>query len=265
MKRILVYLVAISLVNTLAILMNPAYADVNSFQTDKSFYIPGNKIYFTGTVGINDYQKPVTLVIHDPTGKFILILGNYSDSIYTFKMTINTNDQAQFSTKGTYSATAFVESPSTGETIKFDFSPDGLPVIHAPNANETETNNPTSTTLQHFHSQVNENMATNDLAGNPQKIQTTTPSSSEKPTSQLSPSTILYPLISLCGVGIVAGVLFMKRRRKSTLAVQEHSVTTQTDDEQMDDYALTVLKNRLAKGEINLEEFNAIKNVLAEP
>ena len=247
-----------------------AYAEVNSFQTDKSFYIPGNKIYFTGTVEITDYQKPVTLVIHDPTGKFVLISSNYSNSIYTFEMTVNTNDTSQFYTKGIYSATAFVENPSTGKTITFDFSPDGSPVTHQvpSTANTTGTTNSGQPNSQHYKSQLNENVATNDITGNPQKVQTTISGSSEKTSAPSISPNILYPVISLCGVGIVVALFYVKKRNlKSDVKKHDHQqfVPTVIQDEQKDDYAMVILKNRLAKGEITLGEFNSIKNVLSEP
>ena len=186
----------------------PVYAEVGSFQTDKSFYTPGNKIYFTGTVGIGDYQKRVNLVIHDPTGKFVLISGNASDSIYTFEIVVNINGTNQFSTKGTYTATAFVEDPSSGQTINFDFSPDGSPVIHQPAQN---TNTGTTTGQpppQNYQAQLNENVATSDTTGNLTMVK----SPVAKPATPFDFKTILYPLISLCGVGIVAAVIYFKKQ-----------------------------------------------------
>lgn len=246
--------------------MIPAYAEVNSFQTDQSFYTPGNKIHFTGTVGIGDYQKHVNLVIHDPAGKFVLISGNYSDSIYTFEIVVNTNDTNQFSAKGTYSATAFVEEPSGGKTITFDFSPDGSPVIHQvpPNTNTGSTNSG-QTTPQHFMTQLNENIAMSDVAENLTK---TNPSSTfEKPSVPFDFKNILYPVISLCGVGIVIAVIYFKKiNLKPTMQKNNRSQqsTQMIISEPDDDNAMVILKNRLAKGEITLDEFKAIKDALSE-
>jgi uncharacterized membrane protein len=246
----------------------PAYAEVNSFQTDKPFYTPGNKIYFTGTVGIGDYQKQVNLVIHDPAGKFVLISGNYSDSIYTFEVVVNTSDTNQFSTKGTYGATAFIGTQYGGKTITFDFSPDGSPVIHqtSQNANATGTTNSGQPVAQHHQIQLNENTVMNDVAGNLAKIQTP---SIEKPTVQSDFKNILYPVVSLCGVGIVAAVIYFKKINLKLGAQKSHeaqqSTPTIVSAESDDDYAVLILKNRLAKGEISLDEFKAIKDTLSEP
>ncbi|MGI0072543.1 MAG: hypothetical protein ACREA3_01875 [Nitrosotalea sp.] len=246
----------------------PAYAEVNSFQTDKSFYTPGNKIYFTGTVGIEDYQKQVNLVIHNPVGKFVLISGNYSDSIYTFEVVVNTNDMNQFSTKGTYSAIAFIGTQSGGKTITFDFSPDGSPVIHqtSQNTNITGTTKSGQPIAQHYQIQLNESTVMNDVAGNLTKIQT--PSTFEKPPNQFDFKNILYPVISLCGVGIVVVVIYFKKINLKLGTQKIHgpqqSTPTMVSAEPEDDYAMLILKNRLAKGEISLDEFKAIKDTLSE-
>jgi len=245
--------------------MIPAYAEVNSFQTDQSFYTPGNKIYFTGTVGIGDYQKQVNLVIHGPTGKFILISGNYSNSIYTFEMVVNTNDTNQFSTKGTYSATAFVGNPSDGKTITFDFSPDASPVIHqVPENTNTGSTNSSQPTPQHFMTQLNENIVMSDVPGN---ITKTNPSSTfGNSSAPFDFKNILYPIISLCGVGIVIAIIYFKKiNLKPSMQKNIRSQqSTQMVISESDDDAMVILKNRLAKGKITLDEFKAIKDVLSE-
>ncbi len=253
-----IFLILVVLVGNFLI---PAYAEVNSFRTDKSFYTPGNKIYFTGTVGISDYQKQVNLVIHNPMGKFVLISGNFSDSTYTFEIVVNTNDTTQFSTKGTYGATAFVGTPSEGQTIAFDFSPDGSPVIRqTPPVNNPGTSTGQSSS-QHYQTQLNEGIATSDVTGNLTKVQIPPV---EKPVTPFDFKSIMYPLIALCGVGIVIAVIYFK---KTNLIFNVQKTTprpsTQTiSSEPEDDYAILILKNRLAKGEINLDEFKAIKNEL---
>ena len=245
--------------------MIPAYAEVNSFQTNQSFYIPGNKIYFTGTVGIGDYQKQVNLVIHGPTGKFVLISGNFSDSIYTFEIIVNTNDTNQFSTKGTYSATAFVGDPSNGKTITFDFSPDGSPVIHqVPENTSSGTTNSGQPTPQHFMTQLNENVVMNDVAVNLTK---TNPSSTfGNSSAQFDFKNILYPVISLCGVGIVIAVIYFKKMNlKSSVQKNNSSLqSTQMVISESDDDAIVILKNRLARWEFTHDEFIAIKDALSE-
>lgn len=243
----------------------PAYAEVNSFQTDKSFYTTGSKIYFTGTVGIGDYQKQVNLVIHGPLGKFVLISGNYSDSIYTFEIVVNTNDTNQFSSKGTYSATAFIGDPSGGKTITFDFSPDGSPVIHqVPQNTNAGTTNAGQQTPQHYVAQLNENISMSDVGGKQIKVNAST---IEKSASPFDFKNILYPVISLCGVGIVIAVIYFKKinlKPSKQKSIKPQPTTQTMISEPEDDSAMLILKNRLAKGEINLDEFKAIKDALSE-
>ncbi len=242
----------------------PAYAEVVSLQSDTSIYSFGNKIHFTGTVGIGDYKKLVNLVIHDPAGKFVLISGNYSDLTYSYQIVVDTNNTDQFYTKGTYQAIAFVDKESEGKTLYFDFSPDGSPVIHqGPSTNPTETT-PNQSTSQHYQVQLKENVGINEATGNP-----TSAPSALIPANSSAPfdvKNILYPIISLSGAGIVIVILY--NRRKSSETRQKSGTMTQSTEtapESTDDYALMILKNRLAKGEITLDEFKTIKDTLSEP
>lgn len=250
--------------------MIPVFAEVMSLQTNQPFYTHGNKIYFRGTVGIGDYQKLVNLVIHDPLGKFVLISGNYSDSTYTFEMVVNTNNTAQFSTKGTYQAIAFVGKESDGKTLNFDFSPDGSPVIHQipPSTNTPETSNSNQSLPQHYQSQLNENIGLADTTENLTKA-VIPKIPEEKSLKQVDYKNVLYPLISICGAGIVITILYVRKRSstketKRRPSIQQPHVETDLANLE-DDYAVMILKNRLAKGEITVEEFKAIKNELDEP
>lgn len=247
-----------------------AYAEVTSLQTNQSLYTHGNKIYFTGTVGISDYQKLVNLVIHDPTGKFVLISGNYSDPTYTFEIVVDTNNTDQFYTKGTYAATAFTGKEPEGKIISFDFLPDGSPVIHhlPQNTNSTEIIN-SNQLGQHYQTQLSENIGVGDVTENITKVAIPASAYPEKSSNQYDFKNILYPIISLCGAGIVAAILY-GRKRNSRTGRQEPEKTQPLSStiviaEPEDDYAIMILKNRLAKGEITIEEFKAIKDALAEP
>ena len=86
---------------------------------------------------------------------------------------------------------------------------------------------------------------------------------------------VLYPLIALAGAGVIAAVLIGKKNKlwfntnsKSTLK-QDFSdssgPTQQENDSIEEDYSLMILKNRLAKGEITIEEYNRLKDALKEP
>ena len=109
---------------------NATTPSVSSFQTDRNLYTTGSKIYFTGIVAKSDSQKLVNIAIHDPSGNFVLITGGFSNSDSTFKIAIDVG--SQFTTKGTYSATAFIGKESDGKTVSFDFSPSSGPLTTTP-------------------------------------------------------------------------------------------------------------------------------------
>ncbi len=103
----------------------PAFAEVETFQTDKLFYSNGEKIIFSGTV---DYDPTglVTIVIRDSNDKFVLLTQALIEFDNTFKRSINSNEK--FSVHGIYNATAFLVNMTEGELTRFDYSLDGSPV-----------------------------------------------------------------------------------------------------------------------------------------
>lgn len=112
----------------------PAYAEVTSLKTNAPFYKGGSKIYFSGTILDTDPPN-VTLLLFDPTDKFISLASGIADSNHTFQIIVDTStsdNQQKFSIKGTYNATAFIATKENGKTIEFTFSPDGSPVISSP-------------------------------------------------------------------------------------------------------------------------------------
>ena len=292
----------------------PAYAEVTSVQTDRTFYTPGSKIHFTGTVARDDYQKLVNIVIHDPAGNFVLITGGFSNGDSTFQITQDAGNQ--FRVKGTYNATAFIGKESDGKTVRIDFSPDGSPVIHSTPQTQTTQNNPSSSSSQsqgstqttqnnvqtsttgtnndpsvdqiiqqridaakklkelldqqkgkHVSTELSENIGVGDY-GSP--IVNAGPASNLF--GQYDFKNVLYPLIALGGVGIVVAILFSRKRfampQLNTLSTKkpiEQSPTISSSDEPEEDYALMILRNRLVKGEISVEDFKSIKEVLIEP
>jgi uncharacterized membrane protein len=81
---------------------------------------------------------------------------------------------------------------------------------------------------------------------------------------------ILYPVISLVGVGIVVSILYLRKKQKIPINnIKKETVTPSAPavvpEKQDEDYAMMILKNRLAKGEITLEQFKEIKDELSEP
>ncbi|MDE1726846.1 MAG: SHOCT domain-containing protein [Thaumarchaeota archaeon] len=251
----------------------PAYAEVESLQTDRPSYATYMNMYFTGTVDKADAQKSVNLVIHDPYGKLVLITSNASDSNGIFHIIINTNDPNQFSLKGTYGATAFVTDESGGKTISFDFSPDGSPVNHqtsTQNNSQTSQNIAENNTvlkslnLQHSNSIVEHSVNITDTV-TVSKINSTVYHSEQSSTSY-DFKNILYPLMAICGAGIVGLILYLRKKKcdSETTDNKESELSSHDDNETKDDYALMVLKSRLAKGEITLEEFKTLKDILNE-
>src|SRR5215831_9074915 len=106
----------------------PAYAEVTTLKTDSTFYKGGSKISFSGTILSTD-QPEVTLIMFDPNNQFLLVASGLADSTnHTFQITVDTgsqDNQAHFSLKGMYNATAFVTNKTAGKTTSFIFSPDG--------------------------------------------------------------------------------------------------------------------------------------------
>jgi hypothetical protein len=85
-------------------------------------------------------------------------------------------------------------------------------------------------------------------------------------------SNLLYTVIGIGSAGAAGAVVYsMKNKFKhkvdysSYFTSPEKTETTKPSTQSDDDYALMILKNRLAKGEITVDEFNKLKNVLKEP
>jgi uncharacterized membrane protein len=136
--------------------------------------------------------------------------------------------------------------------------------------NSNPSSNPSQNTQQTI--QLNENIGVNDI--------TTNMASQKSPSVQKNNLTsggstnfdanvILYPMISLVGVGIVVTILYLRKKRKTPNTEVETRkdapLPIDSPHEQHDgDYAMTILKNRLAKGEITLDEFKILKDELSE-
>ena len=85
-------------------------------------------------------------------------------------------------------------------------------------------------------------------------------------------SSMLYVILGVVGAGGVgATVYIMRNKPKSRDYSQYFPSTEKTETSENssiaseDDYALMILKNRLAKGEIAIDEFNELKKALKEP
>jgi len=306
-------------------LIMPAYADIKSLKTDKTFYKKGDKIIFSGTVEDEDVGEFVTVVVEDPAGNFVTLGSGYVTIDKDFEVTIDTNAKKikeKFASHGVYNATGFVENKTNSKWVVFDFSLDGSPVIHqtqqpvpaqqpaqqepsqtqqpspTPQPNEeveSETDNEDTTIQEKIKERI-------EAAKKEREAQTTTPPQTgsdetavnqtttgesttatddtkvtgNKPTtSGVSTaidlgSNLLYVVIGLGGAGAVAGVVYGIKNKnrhnqgnKPVVKIREPSERSSIPSE--DDYALMILKNRLAKGEITIDEYNALKEALREP
>ena len=238
------------LILPLSVMLLPAYAEVTSLQTDHSLYSADMEIYFSGTVDSSDTGKLVNLMVFDPSGKLVMMTGGYAESNGTFQIPASTNDPTQFGLKGTYSASAFVNAKSDGKTIEFDFSPDGSPVTHT-----TQT---PAAGLKHSET-MDEQMAASDLT-NMSRLQAQSPLAGHLAAVGLSD--VIYPVMAACGAVIVVFIAYHRKKRAAKPSAP--SQEAQVDDSAEPDYAMMILKNRLAKGEISLDEFKTMKDVLSE-
>ncbi len=118
---------------------------------------------------------------------------------------------------------------------------------------------------------LNENLSVGDLSGN---ITLSNVGTAENKSSSFNFNNLLYPLIALAGVGVIVAVVYGKKNglwfspnQKSRIKYETNNSESveKTSELQEEDYALMILKNRLAKGEITIEEFNRLKDALKEP
>ena len=137
-----------------------------------------------------------------------------------------------------------------------------------PSPSVTPTVTPTVTPAVTLDEKVN----LNDTTGNKttQKSENNSQNFSSINFGNFDIKNILYPIISLIGVGIVIVVLYFRKKQKNvnTGTLQTSSTLAPTEsisEVQDDDYAMTILKNRLAKGEITIDEYKTLKEELSEP
>ena len=130
----------------------PAYAEVETLQTDLTFYSPGDKIVFSGTVADEDTGL-ATIVIRDSNDKFVLLTQAFINPDNTFERSVDTNEK--FSKTGIYNTTAFLVNMTEGSLVRFDYSLNGSPIspsvsdLQNTNSNEpTITSSPTNVTVE---------------------------------------------------------------------------------------------------------------------
>ena len=96
----------------------PVFAEVTEMQLDQNSYQNGDSINVSGTVS-EDSSGLVTIVLRDPTDKFILLSQAIIQSDDSFDKNIPINEK--FQVLGTYNATSFVLNMTAGKTQSFDF------------------------------------------------------------------------------------------------------------------------------------------------
>ncbi len=151
MRKLGLYLLALLAVIVISIGMIPAFAEVTSLKTSSTFYKGGSTIYFSGTVLPTDPPN-VTILVFDPTNKFVLLASGNADSSHQFQVSVDTSsasgNQQKFALKGTYNATAFIANKQSGQTVSFVFSPDGSPIAPSqPTSLTAQTISPTEIDL----------------------------------------------------------------------------------------------------------------------
>ena len=322
-------------------LIIPAYGEVLSFKTDKTFYGKDSTIVFSGSVEEDDYGEFVTIVIDDPSSEFVQLIQALPDADNKFQKSV---DVGKFYTiAGTYNATAFVTAKTNGASVDFDIERQRLATTLSEHENnvvsDTQTNQNTKTNEDEktIQEKINErieaakklkesqNNVSNETSYDKKTIQekinerieaakksresqtsivnetgdnmTKADSGSNviikenKPTGNDSDddknkaattdivpeiylgSNLLYIVIGLGGIGVAGAVIYgvkNKSRHKadssSHYGFEEKTEPSQnTPIQSDDDYALMILKNRLAKGEITVDEFNELKKALKEP
>jgi uncharacterized membrane protein len=120
---------------------------------------------------------------------------------------------------------------------------------------------------------LNETMNVNDASSSRGTQQSTNPSesnSTQNNTGNFNANLAIYPIISLVGVGIVVYILYLRKKRNPSgdaVKVKKETVIPPeaSSNQNEDDNAMMILKNRLAKGEITVDEFKELRDELSEP
>jgi hypothetical protein len=117
---------------------------------------------------------------------------------------------------------------------------------------------------------LNENLGVVDLIGNTSSLNVET----KNKIPSFDFNNLMYPFIALAGAGLIITVIYTKKNKlwfspnvtsTSKTDLNTPEFVERDNDLIEEDYSLMILKNRLAKGEITIEEFNRLKDALKEP
>lgn len=144
----------------------------------------------------------------------------------------------------------------------------GNPAPSSSSGSPTSSSSSSSQTIR-----LNETMNVNDASSSQGTQQSTNPSASnstQNNTSNFNTSLVIYPIISLAGVGIVVYILYLRKKQnqpRDAVKVKKETVIPPEapSNENEADHAMVILKNRLAKGEITVNEFKELRDELLEP
>lgn len=288
--------------------MVPAYADILSLKTDKTFYGKASTIVFSGTVEEDDYGELVTIVIDDPSGEFAQLIQVFPDVDNKFQKSVAVSKL--YTTAGIYNATAFITNKTNGISVDFDIEKQRpittLPELEseytqgendAADTQDTkniETNddktiqekikeriesakklkelqtNPIQTIENTSNQTTNSTVTTNSVSDNESDTKNNSAINSLENVAKFD-SNLLYVIAGLGSAGATGAVVYGiknksgHRKHHSPYFTSEKTTITKQAVPSEDDYALMIIKNRLAKGEITIDEFNELKKALKEP
>ncbi|WP_177585537.1 CFI-box-CTERM domain-containing protein [Candidatus Nitrosotenuis aquarius] len=194
MKAILAILAV--LIGTMIVI--PAYATIVEFKTDKTSYIKGDKIQFTGKTDAAHANKMVSIKIYGPQGEFVSLTGGRSDfdSIIVVNPLDTTKgkfaEKSAQQGKGIYNATIIYDDEPNykGKWTIFDYSLDGSPV------------SPSAAQIMAQQSQPKPSTPTPSTPPASTPTQPTTPAQPTQPAQPTTPPTT-QPVIPKCGTGTV--------------------------------------------------------------
>ena len=138
---------------------------------------------------------------------------------------------------------------------------------------QTSIINETGDNMTKADSSSNVIIKENKPTGNDSDNDKNKPATTNMVTGTYLGSNLLYIVIGLGGVGAAGAVIYgvKNKSRHKTDSSSHYGFEEKTESLQNtpiqsdDDYALMILKNRLAKGEITVDEFNELKKALKEP
>jgi len=110
----------------LSLIVNPAFAEVTSLQTNNESFYKGDEIEFSGTVE-DDSTGLVTIVIRDLNDEFVLLTQAIIDDDNSFERKIKIENK--FTENGKYNAIGFILSMDKGATTNFDVSLNKIPIM----------------------------------------------------------------------------------------------------------------------------------------